>query len=44
MTTPSGPTARNNAMDRAPEPTPASRIRAPGKMSASTRIGPMSFG
>ena len=32
------------AIDRAPEPTPDSRTRAPGKMSASIRIGPRSFG
>ena len=33
-----------DVVDPAPEPTPDSRMRAPGKMSASIRIGPRSFG
>ena len=41
---PVGPIARSSAVVSAPEPTPDSRIRAPGNMSASMRIGPMSFG
>jgi len=32
------------AVVSAPEPIPDSRMRAPGNTSASTRIGPMSFG
>ena len=31
-------------MERAPEPTPASTTRAPGKMSAMVTIWPASFG
>lgn len=31
-------------MDNAPEPTPASTTRAPGKMSAMATICPASFG
>ncbi len=36
--------ARSSVIDSAPEPTPDSSTRAPGKMSASIRIGPRSFG
>ena len=41
---PVGPIARSSAVVSAPDPTPDSRMRAPGNMSASIRIGPMSFG
>ncbi len=43
-TWPSSPTARSSEMVRAPEPTPASTTRAPGKMSAMATICPASFG
>ena len=36
--------SRSSAVVSAPEPTPDSRMRAPGNTSASTRIGPRSFG
>ena len=36
--------ARSSVIDSAPDPTPDSSTRAPGKMSASSRIGPRSFG
>ena len=41
---PSSPTARSREMDSAPEPTPASTTRAPGKMSAIVTIWPASLG
>ena len=39
-----GARPRSSVIDSAPEPTPDSSTRAPGKMSASIRIGPRSFG
>ena len=36
--------ARSSVIDSAPEPTPASSTRAPGKMSASISIGPEVLG
>ena len=36
--------ARTSVIDSAPDPTPDSSTRAPGKMSASMRIGPRSLG
>ncbi len=41
---PSEPTPLSRCSDRAPDPTPASTTRAPGKMSASERICAASFG
>ncbi|SIJ33014.1 Uncharacterised protein [Mycobacteroides abscessus subsp. abscessus] len=43
-TRPSGPTARSRAIDRAPEPTPASTTVAPGRMSPRVTMRPESFG
>ena len=41
---PSRPTARHKAIDRDPEPVPASSTRAPGNTSAYVTIGPRSLG
>ena len=41
---PWSPTARSRDMLSAPEPTPASTTRAPGKMSAMATIWPASLG
>ena len=43
-TCPSSPTARSSDMVSAPDPTPASTTRAPGKMSAMCTTWPASFG
>jgi hypothetical protein len=42
--TPRSPTARSNDIVSAPDPTPASTTRAPGKMSAIATICPASLG
>ena len=43
-TRPCGPTARSSEQVSAPEPTPASTTRAPGKMSAIATIWAASLG
>lgn len=43
-TDPVAPTARSSAIDRAPDPTPASTTVAPGKISPRVTMSPESFG